>query len=84
MTTRPIPEWPLTEPEQEALHCYVEWREAAADAADAYRRWADAPLSHRACRFAEYREALDEEDFAASCYGLAAKTVRRRFKTSGG
>jgi hypothetical protein len=81
MTTRPIPspgDWPLSDPGQDLHNSYIEWREVAADAADAYRRWANAPLNLRARRFAEYRAALDEEEFAAICYGLAVMTVERQ------
>ena len=68
----------MNEPEQEAINSYIEWRELAAEAAEAYARWAAAPVSQRERRFSEYRVALDEEEFAAICYGLAAVTVQRR------
>lgn len=38
--------WP-TEPYlvDEMVDCYVQWREAAAAAANAYREWSDAPVA---------------------------------------
>ena len=74
MTTLPNPyqgDSALSEEEQELMQSYIWWREAAAEAADAYSRWADAPADLRAGRFLEYRAALDEEEFAAFCYALA-------------
>jgi acyl-CoA reductase-like NAD-dependent aldehyde dehydrogenase len=81
MTPRPIPspgnDW-LTFALAEEEDCYDEWRDAAAAAADAFRRWADAPVDRRALWFLAYAAALDREESAAVGYALAVVEVERR------
>jgi len=49
----------------ELLACYIDWRHAAAAAADAYARWSGAPGAEEALRFSAYTAALDQEESSA-------------------
>jgi hypothetical protein len=64
----------------EMLACYVDWREDATAAADAYGRWSGAPPSEIACRFAAYLAALDQEESAATRYALAVRDLERSLR----
>jgi hypothetical protein len=79
MATREISAYALTGPVagllDEMLACYVDWREDAAAAADAYRRWSCAPTAEESIRFAAYRAALEQEESAARSYRLAVTDV---------
>jgi hypothetical protein len=66
------------------MDCYIEWRYAATAAADAYRRWADAPTDRRAHGFLGYVAALDQEESAAFEYTLAAADVEQRLQRDHG
>ena len=61
----------------EEVDCFDEWREAAAAAADAYRRWAQAPSDMRAGWYLAYTAALDQEQSAAVVYAMAVAEVER-------
>jgi acyl-CoA reductase-like NAD-dependent aldehyde dehydrogenase len=58
--------------------CYDEWRDAAAAAAAAFRRWADAPVDRRGLWFLAYAVALGREESAAVAYAMAVAEVERR------
>jgi hypothetical protein len=79
MATREISADALTGPVaglvDEMLACYVDWREDARSAADAYRRWSCATTAEESIRFAAYRAALEQEESAARRYGLAVTGV---------
>jgi hypothetical protein len=62
---------------EELLSCYADWRNAAAAAANAYRRWSAAPGDARAQSFCVYTAALDQEEAAAMSYTLAVWDVER-------
>jgi hypothetical protein len=62
----------------EALACYFEWREGAAVAAAAYRRWAAAPTHERAACHRAYVAAVDQEESAADLYGLLITELRTK------
>ena len=56
----------------------AEWRVHAADVADAYRRWSDAPPDpERAWLFSAYAVALDREQAAAQRYARAVADAQR-------
>lgn len=57
--------------------CYVEWRECAGAAADAYERWSEAPAEEVSLRFSAYTASLDREESAAISYELAVEDVER-------
>lgn len=57
------------------LACYVDWREDADAASDAYTRWSAAPRADRAWRFSAYLAALEQEESAANSYALAISAV---------
>jgi hypothetical protein len=59
----------------ETLTRYVNWREAAAAAHDAYRSWGEAPASESERCFAVYRMALDYEETCAKRYSLTAANI---------
>jgi acyl-CoA reductase-like NAD-dependent aldehyde dehydrogenase len=88
MTTRPIPspgnDWPTSALVEEMMDRYIEWRDGAAAAADAYRRWADAPAARRADWFLAYIAALDQEESAAIGFALAVAEVERRMQRDHG
>jgi hypothetical protein len=88
MTTRPTPshenDWPTSALVEEMMDCYIGWRDSAAAAADAYRRWADAPSGRCADRFLAYIAALDQEESAAIGFALAVAEVERRMQREHG
>ena len=53
------------------LVCYLDWREGAAAAAAAYRRWRDAPADEEARRYSLYVASVDQEESAATNYEQA-------------
>lgn len=52
----------------EIIDLYLDWREEAAAAADAYALWADATADDKAARFAAFTVAIDREEAAARSY----------------
>lgn len=56
---------------------YVQWREHAAAATDAYSEWSAAPAGEKASRFAAYFAALDREEASAGTYAVAVADVER-------
>jgi hypothetical protein len=67
-------EWPVRGLVQELLVSHFDWRKGAA-AADAYRRWSDAPTGEAAQWFPAYSTALDQEEAAAMSYALAVADI---------
>jgi hypothetical protein len=61
----------------DVLDSYVEWREDAASAADAYTRWSSAPTDEKGLRFGAYTAALDQEQTAASAYAHSISELER-------
>jgi hypothetical protein len=61
----------------EMLAYYMDWRSAAAAAADAYYVWLRAPKAEDAPHFAGYIAALDEEEAAATRYAMVVKELDR-------
>lgn len=57
------------------VETYVLWREECDRVRGAYARWARADASDRACAFAVYRAALDQEESAARCYWESSERV---------
>jgi len=70
--------WPLPRLLDDVLAAYVDWREDADAASDAYRRWADAHLGERAARFSAYNAALDQEEYSATAYARVVAELERR------
>jgi hypothetical protein len=64
------------------LDGYVDWRESARAAADAYARWSFASGPERALRFAAYTATLDQEQKTASAYAAAVTDVERWLQRS--
>lgn len=62
------------------LDDYVNWRESASAAGDAYARWSSAPRYERALRFAAYRATLDQEQKTADAYAQAVTDIQRRLQ----
>jgi hypothetical protein len=60
------------------LSCYVEWREDAAEAGEAYRRWCMAPSDESGWRFSCYMAALDQEEWSAKRYAVMMTALRDR------
>jgi hypothetical protein len=61
----------------EMLAYYLDWRSAAAAAADAYYVWLRAPKAEDASHFAGYIAALDKEEAAATRYAMLVKNLDR-------
>jgi hypothetical protein len=61
----------------ELLAYYMDWRTDAAAAADAYRAWQRAPAAREAASFAAYMAALDNEEAAATRYGIVVTNLDR-------
>lgn len=59
---------------------YVQWREHAAAATDAYSEWSAAPAGEKASRFAAYFAALDREEASAGSYAVAVADVERSLR----
>jgi hypothetical protein len=57
------------------LAAYVEWREDAAAAGEAHRRWSSAPADEAARRYSAYVAALDQEESSATRYALGVRDV---------
>ena len=64
----------------EEADCFDDWRDAAAAAAEAYRRWTEAPSDLRADRYRAYTVALELEESAAVLYAVAVARVARRLE----
>jgi hypothetical protein len=64
----------------EAVDCYIDWREQSRAAMVAYKRWISAPLTQRPLAFAAYGAALDQEEHAARRYASAIQTVELMLK----
>lgn len=69
--------WPVADLVDDALAAYVEWRHDARAVTDAYHRWADAPATDQAARFAAHTAALDQEQTSATAYAHAIATLER-------
>jgi len=52
----------------EFFDSWVGWREACEDVRSAYDRWETCNAAQRGLAFANYRAALDREDYAAAVY----------------
>ena len=52
----------------EAIQCYVDWREECFVVWDSYDRWASSPHVDAGAAFSAYRAALDREECAAHSY----------------
>jgi hypothetical protein len=63
-------------PELELLESWLSWRQASEDVRTAYRRWSECARPQRALAFADYRDALDREQHAASIHSDWAQRVR--------
>jgi hypothetical protein len=61
----------------EMIAGYIDWREGAAAARDAYTRWCNAPAGETDWRFSAYTAALDQEESAADRYALVLEHVQR-------
>lgn len=59
------------------LAYYIDWRNAAAAVADAYRVWRRAPAAQAAVHFAAYVAALDKEEAAAARYAMVVTNSGR-------
>jgi hypothetical protein len=69
--------FPAAELVDQMLSRYVSWREHAAAATDAYRRWCAAPADERAARISAYLAALDLEESSAKSYAALVAAVER-------
>lgn len=67
----------ISEMVDEMLAAYVDWRETAALAQGAYRRWLHSPAGERELRFATFVAALDQEESAATSYAGIVGGVAR-------
>ena len=67
----------ISEMVDEMLAAYVDWRETAAVAEVAYRRWSQSPAGERELRFATFVAALDQEESAAASYAGIVGGVAR-------
>jgi hypothetical protein len=67
----------------EAFDLYFEWRKEAAEAASAFRRWAEAAAGEMARAFVGYHAAIDQEEAAASSYAHAAGELERAARRLG-
>ena len=61
----------------EMLACYIDWREDAATARDAYGRWSTSRAGEAAQLFSAYQAALDQEESAATSYAAIVDDVGR-------
>jgi hypothetical protein len=59
---------PLGPLRDEIIDLYLDWREEAAAASDAYARWSGASAGEEGRSFAAYTAALDREEAAARHY----------------
>jgi hypothetical protein len=65
----------------EAIDRYVNWREASAEVGAAYGHWSNAPAAEVGASFAEYAEALDREEWAATLYRAVIEEAKGLFGT---
>jgi hypothetical protein len=65
----------------EIIDLYLDWREEAAAAADAYARCAEATWDDRAARFVAFTAAIDREEAAALSYAAAVANGERIQRT---
>jgi hypothetical protein len=61
----------------EMLASYIDWREGAAAARDAYTRWCSAPAGEEDSMYSAYMAALDQEESAAARYAVVLEHVER-------
>lgn len=61
----------------EIIDLYLDWREEAAAAADAYALWTDATWDDRAAHFVAFMAAIDREEAAALSYAAAVANGER-------
>ena len=66
----------------ELLSYYIDWRQDAKAAEDAYRLWSTAPAGDGALRFSAYRAALDQEESSAARYALVFREVERALQSA--
>jgi hypothetical protein len=59
------------------LAAYVDWREDAAAAAEAYKRWSGAPRGEATWRYLAYMAGLEQEESSANRYAQALRAVER-------
>ena len=59
----------------EMLAHYIDWRQDAAEVADAYSRWCVASGVEEGSRFSAYMAALDQEESSATRYGVVVGEV---------
>jgi hypothetical protein len=59
----------------EVIERYVDWREACAAVRHTYSQWSRASADERPLSFAAYRAALDQEESAATLYGVVVSRV---------
>ena len=62
-----------------AVDAYVSWREACAEAREAYGRWESALKADRMLASCAYLAALDREEIAAHVYAAAMKRLGDEF-----
>ncbi|MGB9185236.1 MAG: hypothetical protein WCB67_14335 [Solirubrobacteraceae bacterium] len=67
--------WSLDGLVDEMLAYYIDWRQDAAEVADAYSRWCFAPGGEEASRFSAYMAALDREQASAASYAVVVREV---------
>jgi hypothetical protein len=67
----------ISEVVDEMLAAYVDWRETAAVAEVAYRRWSQSPVAERELPFGTFVAALDQEQSAAASYAGIVGGVAR-------
>jgi hypothetical protein len=82
--TGPPPDAPQGDPElskselvDEAMDCYVDWREECAAVEAAYGRWSSAYPEATELPYAAYSAALDREQSAAGVYRRALERLAR-------
>jgi hypothetical protein len=74
--------WPDAMLLDHLLDRYVDWRDTARAAADAYARWSFASGPERALLFAAYIATLDQEQKTASAYAATLADVERWLQRS--
>jgi hypothetical protein len=71
------PERSKSELVDEAMECYVDWREECAAVESAYGRWSSASPEGAELPYAAYSAALDREQSAAGVYRRALERLAR-------
>ena len=61
----------------ELLSYYIDWRQDAKAADEAYRLWSTAPAADEELRFSAYMAALDQEESSAGQYAAVFREVER-------